>query len=278
VSKVFAVVCCVAFMVMAFWDVGAFVENARGGLFLFGNNVAPVLFPFFFISGLLIELGIGKRGVVPMSLLAGYPTGARMLAQLYGRGEITRTQAIKIATYTSTCSPIFIIATLGSALFGDVRLGVIIFVAHVVGALLNGLLYRKIKFDDTYAGTTKATSVAPDVCDAVSRALYSAVQNILVVGGLILIFFVASSSLPLPLAAIMEMTTGVFRAEPNLAGIWRAIVPVGIVSFGGLCVAMQGFVFLKTFKMPVWFYFVYKVTHTTISVVVAVVICLLLRV
>jgi hypothetical protein len=295
-SKIIAVFCCVFFMILAFIDVGAFVANARAGLMLFGNNVAPVLFPFFFISGLLIELNLFKGaraqkvGVVLMSYLSGYPTGARMISQLYTRGEITRTAAIKMATFTSTCSPIFIIATLGAALYQDVRLGVIIFISHIIAMLLTGLCtsFMWDKFTKKSRATptaplqnsadavTRSQGAKPDVCFAVSNALTSAVSNILAVGGLIMVFFVASANLPWWAAAVLEMTTGVFRAEGLFVGIWGAVVPCVIVSFGGLCVAMQGYVFLGKFALPPWFYFAYKAFHAVTAGFIAAIIYLIL--
>jgi len=315
VSKKIVVVICILFALLAFSDVAGFVTNARGGLLLFGNNVLPVLFPFFFISSLLVELDLFKCrraqgiGIVAISFLSGYPTGARMLAELYTRGEITREKAIKTATYTSVASPIFIIATVGTAMYGDVRLGVIIFAAHVAGALVNGLLYTRgaapgiLSFVAGVCGT-RAACARPRPCghvldasatasstpgaaprremttglsDSISRALYSSVQNIMAVGGLIVIFFIASAPLATPIAAVLEMTTGVFRAsETGLGGIWRAVIPCLIVSFGGFCVAMQAFVFLKEFKMPVWFYFLYKVTHAVIAAGVCAVLLLVM--
>ena len=284
---------CATFIAIAFYDITAFVDNSRRGLLLFGNNVLPVLFPFFFISSLLIELNLFKKrgarfGVVAMSFLSGYPTGARMLSELYARGQITRQQAIHTATYTSTASPIFVIATVGVALYGDVRLGVIIFASHVLGAVVNGLLYNHpallrraplhkggepfpARTSSPPNGGVDARSADGVVSDAISRALYSSVQNILAVGGLIIIFFIAAAPFGLWGAAILEMTTAVFHAsELGASGVWRAVIPCAIVSFGGLCVAMQGFVFLRAFGMPVWFYLLYKVTHAVFAVLICV--------
>ena len=283
--KIVVVSLCIAFMILAFTDVEGFLTNARNGLYLFGTSILPVLFPFFFISGLLIELDLFKRksmqriGVVVMSFLSGYPTGARMLSQLYQRGEISRSDAIKMATYTSTCSPIFIIATLGAALYQNVQLGVIIFMAHIFGALATGAVFAmRSVVSDTRSQNFKETPNTGicDITGAVSNALYSAIQNILAVGGLIIVFFIASAGLPWGVAGIIEMTTGVFRAERIVGGIWRIIIPCAIVSFGGLCVSMQGFVFLKAFKMPVWFYFAYKITHTIFAVIICALIYLFL--
>jgi len=279
--------CCVVFIFLAFCDVTAFVTNARSGMLLFGNNVLPILFPFFFISSLLIELG-ARRFAIPLSFLAGNPTSARILAQLFERGEVTREQAIKTATYTSTTSPIFIIATVGAALYGDVRLGVIVFMAHVAGALLNGLLYCRMNSPFLKGGDTQRPERETkmgffkgelSISDAISKSLYSSAQNIMAVGGLIIIFFIAAAPFGPVVASVLEMTTGIFQLSTSHLGRTQGpplhLILTAIVSFGGLCVAMQSFVFLKTFQMPVWFYFLYKATHTLFAVAICAVFAIL---
>ena len=281
-KKFLAVLGCLVFLAIAFRDTGAFAENARAGLMLFGLNVLPVLFPFFFVSGLIVELDLftnkrfARAGVVLISLLAGYPTSARMLSQLYTRNYLDSVAAFQMSTYTSTVSPIFVIATVGSSLYGDARLGILIYVAHVAGAGLNGLLWvsawgkaggrgRRVDSAASFTGARRVPTNA-DVPEAISAALGSAVQNVLAVGGLVIIFFIASAPLGVGAAAILELTTGLWRAEAVTRGVWRAVVPCAIVSFGGLCIAMQGFVFAKTFGMPAWFYFSYKITHAAFAV------------
>ena len=290
VKKVFAVLCCLGFIVLAFADVNGFVDAGRKGVLLFGRNVMPVLFPFFFVSGLLVEIGFFKgfrkfgvaAPVFALSLLSGYPTGARLLADLYKRGEITRQQAIRTATYTSTCSPIFIIATLGACFYQSVTAGVLVFAAHTIGAVLSGVLFRGVRFKEDQSSYMRYVAVTPgnDMAAAISSSLYSAIQNIFAVGGLVVVFFVAANMIPLHLlgtgscgvfiSGLLEMTNGVFRA--SVVAPTSLALATAIVTFGGMSVAMQGFVFMSSFKMPFWFYLLYKVTHT----VFAVLICLIL--
>ena len=283
--KILTVLACVAFIVLAFLSPQDFINNSKNGIRLFAFNVLPILFPFFFITGLLVELDLFKHkklqhiGIISMSFLAGSPTSARILSQLYLRGDITREQAIKTATYTSTTSPIFIIATLGASLYQDIQLGIIIFIAHISGAVINGLFFGFVAKTSPAAEIPKPQykipTTEPSVSDAITKSLHSAIQNILAVGGLIVIFFIASTQLPLPVAAILEMTTGAFRAEAVTDGIWRVIIACSIVTFGGMCVAMQSFVFLRTFRMPVRFYFLYKATHTFFAVTILLLLLLL---
>jgi hypothetical protein len=278
-KRIFAIICCIGFIIMAFADVNAFVDAGRRGVLLFGRNVMPVLFPFFFICGLLVELdffsGFKKFGktapIFALSLLSGYPTGARLISDLYKRGELTRTQAIRISTCTSTCSPIFVIATLGACFYQSTMVGVLIFSAHSVGAILNGLLYRGIRFaETTNVALVENVGVArkKDIAECVSTSLVQAIQNIFAVGGLIVVFFIVTEFVGggVFVSGLLEMTGGVFQA--SVATPSSLIIPCAIISFGGLCVAMQGFVFMNSFRMPLWFYLVYKLTHMILAVAI----------
>lgn len=281
-KKVFAVLCCIGFIALAFADINGFVDAGRRGVLLFGRNVMPVLFPFFFVSGFLVEIGFfsgfkkfGKAvPIFALSLLSGYPTGARLLSDLYNRGELKREEAIKIATYTSTCSPIFIIATLGVCFYQSISAGVLVFAAHSLGAVLNGMVYRKMNFADTMPLSMRVPPhlLEEEFSTAISKSLYSAIQNIFAVGGLIVMFFIVTNMIGggILVSGLLEMTNGIFIASTTMPK--SLVLPCAIVSFGGLCVAMQGFVFMSSFRMPFWFYLLYKVTHT----IFAVIICLIL--
>lgn len=274
---------CVLFMLLAFLDVRKFAESARGGMVLFGTTVLPILFPFLFVCTIIIDLVGARRGwvLVPLhfalSVLTGAPTSARMISQITCGKSISRRSGLVMASYTTTASPIFVIASLGASLYGDLRLGVLIFVSTILGALLNGVLYwflvTRVGWVSRALGEEKCALPVPaapprDISMVISGAMYTAVKNVLTVGGFIVIFFVVSANLPALLSYVTEMTTGVFVAERFVSGIWRAVVPTAIISFGGVCLAMQNFVFLRDLNTPVWYYVMYKVTHAVFAVAV----------
>ena len=311
--KTFIAILCITFIVLAFLDINAFIGGGRAGFQMFYMNVLPVLFPFFFVTSMLTEIGFfnfrPRLGVFCLSLVGGYPTSARMLAELHERGEMSQQAAIHTATFTSTASPIFVI-TMGATIFGSVTFGVLVFIAMVVGALLNGFLYRgwlthslcthrsnttqiaTDEKDSTVLGdmylsacvhkkrvaTPQASSTAElSIGDAFPRALQSAITSIMSVGGLIVLFFIVGNQIDallglggaadVVLSGTLEMTAGVFRLGELGADLVIAFIAcVAILSFGGLCVAMQGFLFLKRIGMSFRFYLLYKVTHTILSV------------
>jgi len=271
VNKI-AIIFCVLFVVVIFVDIQGFVDSSRRGILLFGTNLLPILFPFFFVTGMFV--GLGFRGTWLLGYLGGYPTGAKILAEQYERGEISRTKAIRVSTYTSTVSPIFVIATVGTCFLMDTRAGVVIFVCHILGACLNGLVYCGCKFRDIdrVGALQGSLDVArDDISKIISDSLYGAIQNVLMVGGVVVLFFIFVNQLGVePISGILELTNGVFNSNGNL------IVLTAIVSFGGLAIAVQGLLFFRVFRMPFWFYLLYKVTHAILAVLICVVYVLLI--
>jgi len=247
----------------------------------------PVLFPMFFISGLLIELNFLRlRGVKILSHFTGFPTSARMINILYTRGEITKQQAFSALTQTSVVSPAFIILSLGLSMYGDIRIGIFIVVAQIIGALLNGRAWLgagiafkrfapalRYASGDTCADTQllKSTPAPPrDKAEIISKTLHSSVKSTIKVGVLIAFFYVLTGFFGTFVASFLELTTGVYRVETLLgANIWRVIIPTAIVSFGGLSVAMQGQIFLRPIGIKLWLYLTYKATQMIFSCVIA---------
>ena len=161
-GKIVACVAITAFMVMMLIKPDYYLNSARRGLSLYATSVLPSLFPFYFFSLLLTYIGSAKvvsgvfqkpvkllynapkesAYVLLLSMLSGYPVGASMTAELYKAGSISQKEAKSIAAFASTSGPIFMLGTVGSAVFNDLKIGVIILIAHYVSALLNGIIFR----------------------------------------------------------------------------------------------------------------------------------------
>jgi ABC-type multidrug transport system fused ATPase/permease subunit len=278
---------CIAFVLLCFLDINSFLGSGRAAVQVFGSNVLPVLFPFFFVSSVLVRLRAAP--VTILSLLSGYPTGARVLAELHNNNQISEQAALHKSTYTSTPSPIFVIATVGACFYGSMRVGIIIFVAILIGALLNGLVYKhtrrfakrcqleqgKESLCTTKNIHTSASNKNLDISQIISDSLYSSIQAILSIGGLIIVFFILSSqlqsvfNLPPLLNALtsgaLEMTNGALWAGRMNSS---PLLACAIVTFGGVCVALQGLIFARSFGMNFPFYLLYKTTHTILAVAV----------
>lgn len=162
VKKAFPVLAVTVFMVLIAAKPDYFSASAARGLALFATSVLPAVFPFFFCSTFLTSVGAAKAlsrlGAKPvrvlfnappegayalvMSMLSGYPVGAAVTADLYGREAIDGAAAKKISAFASTSGPAFVLGTVGGVLFRSAATGALLLLAHFLSALVVGVLFR----------------------------------------------------------------------------------------------------------------------------------------
>ncbi len=303
--KAFGCIGILAFMAFMLAKPEYYLDSARKGLALFATSVLPSLFPFYFCSLLLTYSGavgaISKLGEKPvklmynapkesayalfLSMLCGYPVGASTICELYESGILTTSDAKKACAFCSTSGPIFMIGTIGGAIFHDGRIGWIVLCSHYIGAILNGLIYRAKK-DNTQNVTAMRTY---DVDGVMSKVVSKATVNMLYVGGYIVIcgmlvdtlsligFENATSSLPSLLGqslnaivyGLIEMTRGGIACA-NVGDVQLACaIASGIVSLGGLSVTLQNYTFLSKAGVGFFEMTLRKVTQCLISALCA---------
>lgn len=141
------------------------IHSAKDGINLWIFVVMPSLFPFFIVSDLLISLRIPENiarlftpiakilfntsgygaYVFIMSIFSGYPTGAKITSELVLNQKITPDEGQNILTFSSTSGPLFIIGAVGAGMLKSTTAGYIIFICHIFGAIINGILYKFIR-------------------------------------------------------------------------------------------------------------------------------------
>ena len=141
------------------------MQSTLNGLDVWLTKVVPALFPFFFATKLLTEMHVVEKiakifnpittrlfktpgissYVFLMSIISGYPVGAKLISELFKQGKIDSDAATKMNSFCSTSGPLFVIGTVGVCMFYSQIVGVIILISHILGAILNGILYRSYK-------------------------------------------------------------------------------------------------------------------------------------
>lgn len=266
-----------------------FVESAKKGIFLWGNNVLPALFPFMFLTKLLIEL-LPKRLCKPnvyvfcLSVLSGYPISAKLLSECYERGVMNSRQVKRVYSYSSTSGPVFVIGTVGALFFKSALVGVIIFVLHILSSLLTGVLFggfKKEKYGEVGARDES------DNRDLISSSVVNSISSILMVGAFIMLFYVLFDVVCVTqvvnlccevlaklglnemigfgfVSGLFEFTRGVF--ELGQIGEKLCVCLAGfLVSFSGLCVMLQNYAFLSKAKVSFGYIFGVKLVHGVLT-------------
>ena len=316
----------VAFFIFALvFSPAVYMKSVLNGILLWGTAVLPALFPFFFFTKLLTELGIvdilatrletitRKLYNVPgissyvfcLSVLSGYPVGAKLVSELHQKDVLSKGAVYRTMAFTSTSGPLFVIGTVGIGMFAHKFAGLIILCAHIISALLNGLIWRKFKLQKEDYVQTSAGAKAVDISKALNDSMYNAIISILIVGGYIAIFFMVIDvlnnfhilstishciewclgivGLPKSIAAgiasgIIEVTRGCFDLSKSGAHIGVVIIAASaLISWGGFSIHMQALTFLKKCNISIGVYFLQKLTHCVISIGVAAVLVFAFR-
>lgn len=285
------------------------INSFYNGISVWATKVLPTLLPFFILTKLLSSTnfipyiskkltpftkkmyGIDGYGgyIYLMSIISGYPMGAKITSELYRDGRITKGQAHTISAFTSTSGPLFIIGTIGIALFSSSKLGIIVLVSHYIGALLNGLLYRCREKERDIITHIQTNNNKNTLVSAVS----SSITAILNIGVYIALFYmiadlVITLNLFSPLliildkvgvsrnvsqsilSGILEVTTGeIMLSHTQLSLNTAAIITTALVSFGGLSIHAQAYTYLQDFELPYYKFFLQKLTHSTLSTLVS---------
>ena len=293
-----------------------YMNSILNGIILWFRAVLPALFPFFFLTTMITELGgvqaiarvfqpitrkiynVGGLGayVFVMSIISGYPIGAKITSELHAKGLLTSNECARLTTFTSTSGPLFIIGTVGFAMFGNKSAGLIIFIAHILGSLVNGLFYRKYKVDKSSQIISNEKSLS-NIDNLLSHSISNSILSVLMVGGYIALFFMLTdilvnlgflaffgnilsaflgifgitSAYSFPIASgLVEMTRGCFELSLIFTDIkFAGALATFIISFSGLSTIIQAMTFLSKCKVRFGFFVFQKFTHALTSSLLA---------
>lgn len=301
---VFTAVLLLTFCVLMLVRPAYYLESARKGLTIFSSTVLPSIFPFYFFATLLTKIGAAKvlsalfekpffklyrtpkesAYVILLSMISGYPVGASCIKELYLAGVIDTDDAKAISAFASTSGPVFLLGTLGSAIFKSVPAGVIILISHYLAAFVNGFLYKRKKSPKDLPARIQSS-----VDNALSESMERSTLSMLIVGGYIVICGMIVDTLSLlgvdklilnalgggwqPLVALLfglvEMTRGGIECAKCSFRPLGVALAAFVVSFGGLSVAFQNHTFLSVCNVKLKETLTRKLTHSIIAFLLA---------
>lgn len=232
------------------------LQSASRGLRLCGELIVPSLFPFFVVSSLLARLGLprvlggwldppakklGVSGAGTTALLigltGGYPMGAAYLAELTERGQLPERETEKLLGFCNNSGPAFLAGAIGAGVFASPRVGLLLYAAHALAALLAALLLRSDGECAPAAESPPAPPV-PRFSRALSEAVQASVPAVLNVCGFVILFTVFTG--------LLEANGFLSAAEAALSSLTRLSATqcrallLGFWELGGGIGAMRG--------------------------------------
>ena len=218
---------------------------------LFITKLLPVIFINFVISSLLIEYGIvellpiniSEVYVFILSLISGFPSGAKYTKELLEVDGINKNEANNIILYSHFPNPMFIFGTI-NLILNDYNLCLKLFISILFSNFIIFLFTKKkIKVkSNNYTYPHNFSSV-------LNKAIYSSIKTIILIYGTSIFFYLISCIITkyisfnpyiyVLISGIFDLTKGVFSTSIIHNTFIRSIFILIFISFGSLSIHMQ---------------------------------------
>ena len=272
---------------------------------LFIKNVFPSLFPMFIISYMLVAVGfpsflgdlfykittklfkVKKEAsfVFFMSMITGFPSSAKSINDLMDKNLINEDDASKILMFTFFSNPLFIVNTVGVIFLNNIRYGYLILIAHAFSNIILGLIFRNYKISKDKSNVNIKNSLGMlnkninsiNVFKVFFNGIKDGLNTLFVIYGIITTFLIIISLFNVKydnvyisfLVGIFEMTSGLkFISLTNSSKLIKVLLSCFIISFGGFSVHTQIMSVLSNKKIKYLPFFVARLLHALISVII----------
>lgn len=251
-------------------------QGAKNGVDYSLNVLIPSLYPFMVLSVFIVKSGLsekigavlekptqalfrlpgGAAASIVMSIVGGFPAGARSAAALVDEGLLTQAQAERMMAFCVNAGPSFLITAVGVGFLHSARAGAILFLSQLVSFLLMGILSGLPARGTPKVHREKQPSRCPGAARALIDSAADAAYSTLMMCCLVILFAAGislfrSACVSAPLlsvagSAALEVTGGCADLARAGAPLWVFALAVG---WGGVCVHMQVYACLGNVKL-----------------------------
>lgn len=300
-----------------------YTSGTISGLKLFFFNVLPGLFPFMLLTKLITEIGLifrisqkldkfsykifGTPGVsiytLIISVISGYPIGAKIISDLYNKKQINEIEAKKMSIFCTTSGPMFIIGTVGSIMFKNIQYGIILYISHISTSIIMGIVYNLLTTNNVNTLTSSNHIVITKTTNIINTCVNQTINSLFIVGAYITIFYLLSELLDS--LCLIEILTNIISTPlhkiginpAHIKGFFYGILEVtrgakelsivadntsiaitcGLLSFSGLSIIMQSMNFLKEAKIKAHNFIISKCVHMILSIFICYILLIIIN-
>lgn len=256
-------------------------KGAVNGISLCLNVLVPSLFPFMAAASFIVKSGLAQKlgrafggitkklfglsgcfaPIIILSMLGGYPVGAKGISELCRSGAVSEREAEKAALFAVCAGPGFIVSFVGSSLYNNKTVGLIILSAQVISVLATGLLVNICdRHRKEITENTKLTSSFSPVGSAIVESAVDSSKGILSICAFVVLFSALTGMIEPALdnnllKGIVYCLLEVCSAVSKLSECCPLELTAFAIGFGGLCVHFQIFSALGGVKVckPLFF-------------------------
>jgi len=150
-----------------------------------------------------------------MGIISGYPVGAKIVSNLKEQKVCSDVECERLLAFTNNSGPLFIIGTVGIGLFYDAKIGMLLFICHILACLSVGFIFRwwhinqenpslnynkkfrlssKILLPRSYEAYNETVCFS-NLGEILSKSIINAINSVVTIGGFVVLFSVIVSIL-----------------------------------------------------------------------------------
>ncbi len=259
-----------------------FVFLILSDFFIQTGWLSHILKPFSFICSKLFHIPSSLGPAVFMSLVCGYPVGAKLIARMVEEKTISDKLGERLLTFCVNAGPAFLIGGVAIPIFSSLKLGLIIFISHITAFFIVGICSGIGK----KAERLNISNVAVSPSEALVSSVRSATMAMVNICAFVLLFsgilgmlkqigffnalenifsnLIPSGSASTIVAGALEVSSGVFLSK-DVVGTLSFFIVVAVTAFGGICVHLQIRSILCKTKISMKLFYRYRILYLLIS-------------
>lgn len=252
------------------------------------KKLIPSIFPFLLISSFLINYGfidfisitlgplfnkifkISKDAtyIVVISIFSGFPTGSIYIKNLLEEGIINAKEANHLIMFTSFSNPLFVISTVGELLLNNKKIGIFLFIIHLLTGLLIGLIFKSKECSSEKLRKIIKPKPFINVLKESIENSFKVLLNMLgiIIFSLIIITMIdktfKESFITLLIKGFIEITSGISIISSAKLNIRLKTAIIGMfLSFNGISVHLQTKNIINDTEIKYKYYLIARLIH-----------------
>ncbi len=266
-------------------------KGAENGIRLCLATLVPSLFPFMVLASYITESGIAEKigkhlswitkplfgldgsfaSAIILSLVGGYPVGAKSINSLYGKGVASESECKRASLFLVCSGPGFLINFVGTQIYGSEKIGLILFGSQCVSVFIIGFVLKFVYRNKSDNNSELEISInTPQKGDALVKSVLDGVKGMFAICAFVVLFsafteifcsHITDKNIQPPFLILTEICGAITEVSKDL--------PIEVVAFsagfGGLCVHFQIFSALGDIKVNKLLFFFCRILQGFIT-------------
>lgn len=248
-------------------------QGAKYGLKICAGVLVPSLFPFavpvLFLTGTNTFRDSKHKTLLifTLSMLGGYPIGAKLISQIYSKGSIEKSHAKEILPFCVNAGPAFIVIAIGKGLLKNIKLGYILLASHLLSAIVLSLfLLTKSGHNGKQKKETAVSGFSDNFVSSISGASSACIS----ICAYVVFFSVVNEYIGYFARALRPLSILLYFTEVTsaLKKTGNIYIISFLLGFAGISIWMQVFSLAKEIKPDIIKFVLVRILHGTLSAVV----------